>query len=332
MTKQIKFKNVDNFMLYSIGYKLIAEIRRNNWSVGIIGNCYEIHEFLQEYNFNCTYIEIDFKNNKYKKEIENMPKFDVVIGNPPFEGQGNPLYLQILEICHKIAHKIIWICPSTWVKSYKDSEYVKNVKNTCKLISHKHIANPFNAGIYNEVGIYEFGEAEVYENYEELFFEKFSNKQLAKSIISKFEKYLQNHDSIKKHNNDTKKNFCVNGAKVRGHYGVWDYTTIFGEKQRTQFIFESKYKNHWYFDTELECKNFVKTHETDLCEFAYFITKKSQDCTDAYFVLIPWFGDYTHEWSEDEISKELGFTQEEVDYIHEEMKNYGWKASPKNKG
>ena len=31
------------------------------------------------------------------------------------------------------------------------------------------------------------------------------------------------------------------------------------------------------------------------------------------------------------IQKELGLTDEEVEYIHEEMKDFGWKAQPKKK-
>ena len=63
--------------------------------------------------------------------------------------------------------------------------------------------------------------------------------------------------------------------------------------------------------------------------FAYYITKLNNNCCPAYFELMPWFGDYTHEWTEDMIQKELGLTDEEVNYIHEEMKEFGWKAQPK---
>ena len=267
--------------------------------------------------------------------LKDMPKFDVVIGNPPYEGQGNPLYLQILEYCNKISKEIIWLCPSQWVKAYKDSNYLLNVKNnTCNnLIEHQHINNPFSdAGLANEVGIYHFGTSEKYESYEDLFFEKFGNKELTKSIINKFEHYIKIKNNLRNKNNVfNNEKYCVNGARVRGHFGSWDYTTLFGENQRLNFNINNKYANHWYFNTIEECKNFVKTCETDICEYAYFICKRSQDCNNSYFYLIPWLGDYTHEWTEEAIAKELNLTQEEVDYIHEEMKNFGWKAAPKKK-
>lgn len=35
--------------------------------------------------------------------------------------------------------------------------------------------------------------------------------------------------------------------------------------------------------------------------------------------------------TEEEIAKELGLTDEEVDYIHEEMKPFGWKDQPQTR-
>ena len=63
--------------------------------------------------------------------------------------------------------------------------------------------------------------------------------------------------------------------------------------------------------------------------FAHYICKTNQANNNQNIALIPWFGDYTKQWTEDMIAKELGLTQEEVDYIHEEMKPFGWKAQPK---
>ena len=41
--------------------------------------------------------------------------------------------------------------------------------------------------------------------------------------------------------------------------------------------------------------------------------------------------EYGKEFQKDAIAKELNLTQEEVNYINEEMKNFGWKAAPKKK-
>lgn len=271
------------------------------------------------------------------EELKNMPKFDVCIGNPPFAGKGNPLYLRILEICNQISKNIVWICPTQWVKNYKDNAYLNNVKtNTCKnLIAHYHVSNPFNDAIVaNEIGIYVFGDAKQYEDYNEIRWERFNNINLAKSICKKLEDYK---DNLKNHvvtdNSEEKIGFWVNNSRIRGNVReskpLWDWTTLFGKDQHSNFKFDKNPRwNHWKFNSDIECKNFIDSTETDICMFAYYITKLNNNCCPEYFELIPWFDDYTHKWSEDIIAQELGLTDEEVKYIHEEMKNFGWKAAP----
>ena len=268
--------------------------------------------------------------------LKNM-KFDVCIGNPPFSGKGNPLYLQILEICNTIAKNIVWICPTQWVKNYKDSAYLNNVKtNTCKnLIAHYHVSNPFNDAIVaNEIGIYVFGNAVQYEDYNEIRWERFGNIDLAKSICKKFENYednISNHNAI-----DLKLPFYAKASHIRGNQDLitnkpkWDWTTLFGKEQHSDFSNKIIHRwNFWNFNTEAECKNFISGTETDICMFALFISKNNNANSEGAMELIPWLNDYTHEWTEEMIAQELGLTDEEVIYIHEEMKDFGWKAAVK---
>lgn len=299
----------------------------------------EIIEFFEKKN-QITIITYKIDNSDIINKVEGLKnmKFDVCIGNPPFSGKGNPLYLQILEICNTIAKNIVWICPAQWVKNYKDSVYLNNVKtNTCKnLIAHYHVSNPFNDAIVaNEIGIYVFGNATQYEDYNEIRWERFNNINLAKNICKKFEDY---NDNLKNHvitdNSEEKTGFWVNNSRIRGNVReskpLWDWTTLFGQKQHNNFKFDKNPRwNHWQFNSEVECKNFISSTETDICMFAYYITKLNNNCCPEYFELIPWFDDYTHEWTEEMIAQELGLTDEEVIYIHEEMKDFGWKAAIK---
>lgn len=270
------------------------------------------------------------------EELKNMPKFDVCIGNPPFAGKGNPLYIRILEICNQISKNIVWICPTQWVKNYKDSAYLNNVKtNTCKnLIAHYHVSNPFNDAIVaNEIGIYVFGKATQYEDYNEIRWERFSNIDLTKSICKKFENYtdnISNHNAI-----DLKLPFYVKSSHIRGNQDLitnkpkWDWTTLFGKEQHSDFSNKITHRwNFWNFNTKAECKNFISSTETDICMFALFISKNNNANSEGAMELMPWFDDYTHEWTEEMIAQELGLTDEEVKYIHKEMKNFGWKAAP----
>lgn len=263
-----------------------------------------------------------------------MKKFDCNIGNPPYAGNGKPLYLRVLEQVKPMADETIWLCPSQWVKNYKDSAYIAEMKKTiCKnLIEHENVGNPFSdACLGNEVTIFHFGKANRYEDYEDIRLERFANPALAKTIWNKFETYA--HNLGEKTRVDLNKKKYVYASEVRGNVHdskpCWSWTTLFGKEQRNT-IYETKmvecHWHFWNFDTNTECKNFIASTETDILMFALYIGKVHNKNNAVTLSLIPWFGDYTHEWTEDMIQKELGLTDEEVAYIHEEMKEFGWKT------
>ena len=69
-----------------------------------------------EFGNNDTAQLVDTEINKHAwkdfiKELSNMPKFDVAIMNPPYDGN---LHLKILEKVIPIADKVVNISPSTW--------------------------------------------------------------------------------------------------------------------------------------------------------------------------------------------------------------------------
>lgn len=282
-----------------------------------------------------------FETGKGKNVVNNLEvwmenkKFDCIIGNPPYAGKGHPLYLRILETIKPMTNEVVWLCPSQWVKNYKDSDYVAEIKKTtCKdLIEHENVGNPFSdAGLGNEVAIYHFGNAKKYEDYEDIRLERFAKPKLAKNILSKLLKYNDNlnlHDFKK--NDKTQTGFWVNCSWLRGNVHeakpCWDWTTLFSEENKTSFSFvKGQLWHHWKFETKNECKNFVNSIDCDILMFAIFCGKVNTSITGNMLELVPWFGDYTHEWTEDMIQKELGLTDEEVNYIHEEMKEFGWKT------
>ena len=63
--------------------------------------------------------------------------------------------------------------------------------------------------------------------------------------------------------------------------------------------------------------------------FALSILKVNRKILQSTVSYIPWLSDYTRSWNDDQIAAELCLTKEELDYIHEEMKNFGWKCAKK---
>lgn len=273
-----------------------------------------------------------------------MPKFDVVIGNPPYDGKGNPLYLQILESILPNCKKCSWICPSQWTVNIEDSKYIEDLKNGIAktLIYYQDLGNPFNdATLGNSIYLYVFDntcDSLCYENYETIRNEKYTNKKLALSIINKF----KNHDNLNNHadSNSSKSKYndryCVNAGYVRGNIDKttskpkWDWTTLFSDNYRTKYEYVYiQNGHHWYFNSIEECINFINACETDIIAFGMLISKITTNNTGIVLKYMPWLSDYTHEWTEEMIIKELDLTIEEVDYIHQEMKNFGWKTKSK---
>lgn len=340
----MNFKNLNNFMT-KIPAIYFAEMAKKN--VAFVGNCKDLYTYFKKINKNCKYFSITKQNWKSvvksltQKDKNNMPKFDVIVGNPPYEGKGNPLYLQILEKVNVNNNRVIWLCPSQWVKNYKDTNFLENLKkNTCNnLVFHTFIGNPFDGALTaNEVGVFVFGEGNK-ENYETIRMERFLNAKLAKSIWDKFNVWNEKFGNIDDHNKiDLNKKYYVRAQWIRGNQDLktnkpkWDWTTLFGTDQKTNFSFKpNDLTNYWNFSTIEECKNFIASTETDILMFAHFISKINCNNNNQVLAMIPWLGDYTHEWTETEIAKKLKLTKEEVEYIHQEMANFGWKAAPRKK-
>jgi len=333
-------KNYDLCALITLSnvgiYRRIFESNLAKKYVVFDENFLAIKKLCKQYN-NVEFVEINNENIIDKIEGKNM-KFDLVIGNPPYEGKGNPLYLRILEKVNTRKNIVIWICPSQWTINIEDSEYITNLKqNQCSnLNSHEYEGNPFNnASLGNDVCKYRFDDSNNYEDYEDIRNEKHTNKEIALSIIEKFKKM----DNLNKHSYSNTKvakfdKFCVNAGYVRGHFVdtgkyKWDWTTLFSSEYRNNFNFVHIVNgHHWYFDTEEECKNFVSACETDIISYGMLVSKITTNNTGIVLKYMPWLGDYKKHWTEDEIATAINLTQEEVDYIHQEMKNYGWK----NKG
>ena len=336
----MKFKNLTNFIT-KIPANYLAEMAKKN--VAFVGNCKDLYTYFQKINKNCKYFSITKQNWKSvvksltKKDKNNMPKFDVIVGNPPYEGQGNPLYLKIAEICVKNCEKVIWLCPTQWTNTLKNVKWYDYYKENLNCEFFLSVGNPFdNAALANEVGIYVFGENKIDLN--ELVYNKFKNANLVKSIWEKNLNFIKINKSIWNFNQiDYKKKYYVHNTGIRGNVKdskpLWDWTTLFGSTAHTDFsketvVFDSR-QIMWNFNTISECENFISCYETDIMMFMLYCVKMNNNNHRGECAYIPWFGDYTKQWTETEIANKLKLTKEEVEYIHQEMDNFGWKAAPR---
>ena len=124
-------------------------------------------------------------------------------------------------------------------------------------------------------------------------------------------------------------------SAIRGHRNQEtgklqaDWTTLFNPSIKYEF---EEYKGDsisirsFGFNTKEECTNFVNYCDSDIVMFAIYLSKTSFNINSKTFNSVPCMPTYIKAWTDDEIAKEIGLTDEEVAYIHEEMKDFGYKA------
>ena len=268
--------------------------------------------------------------------------------NPPYDGQTN-LYGKLTNEALKHAKEVV--CLSPYLNYLKDSKTEKLSEISQELepyLKNWELVNSniFDAEFDKQLCIFHFSDVCKDKKYfDDIYWTIFSNMKLAKNILIKIKNYnIKCHNvcsmrTVSKKEFDNYKYNCIMTFK-RGNFNkdtgkkCFDWTTLFDEKKQTNFALKCKdiktpNCHSIPFNTEIECKNFVQYCNTDIVMFIIYAYKRSLS-QSSNLQYIPYMSTYTKSWSDDEIAKEIGLTKEEVDYIREEMKDFGWKTR-KNK-
>lgn len=292
-----------------------------------------------------NWCEIDtLINEKFGKNM----KFDLVIGNPPYEGKQK-LYLKILIKLKKFSNNIIWLCPTNWI-DWPVNCVVQNKKeiNTCinfpcDFIFEDKIFK--NDGIDDNVGIFHFNDNGK-TKLNELYLRNYKNKTLVKSIIKKLEDF-NCHLSDKMVNfggNAKNKNIDLNSYVL----GFNHYTTESKTSPNvSRYLISNKISINKNNDFEINKKNILikKMKEIKIMFFVPFKTKEEVYNFENYicnsliakfaisilkreFILYPTncyfvpFFDFNEKWSDLKIKNKLNLTDQEYNYICKEMAKY----------
>jgi predicted RNA methylase len=177
-------------------------------------------------------------------ENKDLPKFDCVLTNPPFQGKGNPLHLQFLSLAYQLSDRyVLFVQPSTYlVDQKKENEYYQETRNLIKdhLVSTtlytKDIFDnaQLNTGVAAiivdkditvnsyDVEYYNLKKVVTYDSIEEI--NNFANKDIFHSIKKKV------LAAAKKRNifNDVESagNFCVPIPKLQRYRFLPDRATV----------------------------------------------------------------------------------------------------------
>jgi len=273
-----------------------------------------------------------------------MPKFDVVIGNPPYLKGA---HLKFLKLAIDISEQyVIFVQPATWLLNEKPNQrkgYENILKNylmefqseldihngralfpntafgTYAVVSYINKKKDFDEIIVNDkINNKTF----VYNNSYEL--SKYGNEKVYKDLKNKI---LGAKDNLDNHRKDKDlKNYVVNISQIRGHIGT-DKDKIFDDDFYT-FIPRDKtvdkkvtHDIYFTFNTEKEANNFIAYLKTKFARFALSIYKINSQLIKGELAAVPWL-DFSENWTDEKLYKYFNLSKEEIDFIEDNIPNY----------
>ena len=288
-------------------------------------------------------------------------KFDIVVGNPPYQGKGDPLYMQITKVAYDTVLDengvMCMINPTALVdnKFEGDTSYdsLKKEYGDLKLLDFYYkegMRGVFTStSIGNDIAIFTYGKKGTLSIFDDevkkrRFGEDYSFDKDIINIIQKHQlvdlKTSGNFYAITEGKADKRKPkikaiptgyYCMASVhrgntddNTGGH--KWDWVTLLNSdnfKANTEIV--NKQWNIFRFDNKQDCVRFIKWVNTDFVQYVvnfYKYSLKNPQILLSRLPEPPESGDF----SDESLMKEFGLTEDQMKHIHKKMKDYGWKT------
>ena len=293
-------------------------------SVTFVTDDKEAHELFNknvasndEFGNDDTTMLVDTEINKHAwkdfiKELVSMPKFDIAIMNPPYDGN---LHLKILEKVIPVADKVVNISPANQffaakrlLKEYpliQKSKVLKNNIVNIELIAPEIASNMFAAAFAGPLMILTYDvNCKQSLNYMDYNVIPCNLRSVFdKTIRACNDKVLPNlYDEIVK---NTNKKFILPCPEVHGHQGKADWAEITSSKYERALKAKQRWNWHLSFDTEEERKNCYDAWHTRFHQFIHSLIKADNF---NYYGSLPWLSDYTQPWDDKRFCAYFGIT------------------------
>jgi hypothetical protein len=300
-----------------------------------------------EYNLNIytgSFLEKEFDN--HMNNVWGIEKFDVVIGNPPYNQMIDMLFLQK---SYKISDKILYVHPSTWLldekgkqkKFNETKELIKDSLESIELFNGNKIfgVQLFVPCVFTYVNKMKKTNGIICLDkinnknitYNSIYdINKFSNLDIYKSLKEKIQKISKDNNLHTRLLNDTGNNFYVNLSQIRGHVDLSSdtimlksdfYTLCTKDLTPTNSPRIQREKTQASFQTIEEANNFINYVKTNFVRFCLSINKNNQNLYCGEMLLIPWL-DFSIKWSDDLLNNKFELNENEIDFINRVIPKY----------
>jgi hypothetical protein len=304
------------------------------------------------------YLQLFDPDNKYKmnfyrgsflnrgfdghmKEVWGVDKFDIVVGNPPF---NQMIDMKFIRLSYEIANVTCIVHPSTWLLDEKGKQ--KAFTSTKELIKdHLDNIELFNSnGIFNIALFVPCVITYIDKNKKTKgirCLDKINNIELIYDDINQINKYsdidiyLKLKEKIKirssKSNllnfkNKNTGNYFVNIAQIRGNVNFKgdkmiqdDFYTLITKDTKTSL--ENNKHMFFSFQTESESNNFITYLKSNFARFCLSIYKNNSQLDRGELEIIPWL-DFTQEWTDEKLYREFDLTENEIKFIEKHIPKY----------
>ena len=290
-------------------------------------------------------IYIDY-NKKEIKLNTNMPKFDVVIANPPYKGN---LHLKFLEIAYNVSNQyVVFLQPATIYldkkgKSKQVLDLKELIKNNIKEITllnanylfNIYLAIPFSLTVINKnkseqtIKVIDKINETVYNINNLVEINKWGNN-LSFQIENKILKFAKKDNLLNYRNKDRGK-YYINLPKIIGHiynnktnkFYKDDFYNFLHKNAKIDNNISNKNFGLFYlsFKTKDEAENAFKYLKNKIIRFALSIYKYNLGLNRGELKGVPYL-DFTQEWTDEKLKEYFGLTDEEYNFIQKVIPDY----------
>lgn len=255
------------------------------------------------------------------KQLEKLQKlnidmkFDVVVGNPPYD---RSLHLKILaEVMKHLSDEgeVVWLAPTPRLTSIRNLYDEKTIARNSKILAYKHLKTCervnnaiklFSAGIQQHLSISKYT---LKETSKDVNFKKWVSSPIPIDLLCKIMKKCMDNTILKKQQSGE---FVLPISDIHGHVGQKDFLNIMSNTYARQL--KSIGRTKVRFKTDEDRHDFYDFWNSKLGRFLVSLWKVDTHVEHRY-IPYAWFK------TKDEFFKFFNLTGDEIKLIEETIKD-----------